>query len=251
MDAKADKSLASETGDALRLFHTGEHPCGYWPQRVARDLVLDPNDPRLPEIYPMALGWGFRRSGDILYRPHCRACSACVAVRIAVADFRPDRSQKRCLARNDDVQLRVLPAQRSDEQLALYRRYLAARHAGGGMDDHGAAEFDQFLIGRWAQGRFLEMRVAGRLLAVAVTDLNEDALSAVYTFFDPDPDHAWRSLGTLSVLQQIDWARREKRSHLYLGYWIDGHRKMNYKRRFQPLEGFIGNRWQRLDSSNA
>jgi arginine-tRNA-protein transferase len=146
--------------DGLRLFHTGEHPCGYWPDRTARDLVLDPRDPRLLEFYPQALDWGFRRSGDIVYRPHCRGCRACVAVRVPVEDFKPDRSQRRCLARNRDVEARVLPAERSQEHFDLYRRYLAARHPGGGMDDHGVAEFDQFLVGSWSQGRFLELRAA-------------------------------------------------------------------------------------------
>ena len=126
--------------DDLRIFHTAEHPCGYWPERVARDLVLDPRDPRLLAFYPMALDWGFRRSGDILYRPHCRGCRACVAVRIPVDSFVPDRSQRRCLARNKDVEMRVLPAERTEEQLALYRRYLGARHRGGGMDDHGSTD---------------------------------------------------------------------------------------------------------------
>jgi arginine-tRNA-protein transferase len=232
--------------DGLRVFHTGEHPCGYWPDRIARDLVLDPRDPRLADRYPLALGWGFRRSGDIVYRPHCHGCRACVAVRIPVADFTPDRSQRRCLARNSDIEARVLPAERNDEQLALYRRYLVARHPHGGMDTHGAAEFEQFLIGAWAQGRFLELRERShRLLAVAVTDLVGDAMSAVYTFYDPE-DSA-RGLGTLAILKQIEWARRDGRSHLYLGYWIAGHDKMDYKRRFRPLEGFDGRSWRRLE----
>ncbi len=240
--------------DDLRVFHTGEHACGYWPQRVARDLVIDPRDPRLRQAYPRALEWGFRRSGDIVYRPHCHGCRACVAVRIPVADFVPNRSQRRCLARNADVEARVLPAERREEHFALYRRYLGARHRDGGMDDHGTAEFEQFLIGAWAQGRFLELRLhdTRRLLAVAVTDLVGDALSAVYTFYDPDD--AGRGLGTLAVLQQIQWARRESRSHLYLGYWIAGHDKMDYKRRFQPLQGFDGREWRRLpwtDTSTA
>ena len=89
--------------DQLRVFHTGDHVCGYFPERIARDLVIDPRDPRLPQAYPVALGWGFRRSGGIVYRPHCRGCHACVAVRIPVADFHPNRSQRRCLARNADV----------------------------------------------------------------------------------------------------------------------------------------------------
>ena len=238
----------------LRIFHTAEHPCGSWPERVARYLVLDPRDPRLPEIYPLALGWGFRRSGDLLYRPHCHGCRACVAVRIAIDAFTPDRSQRRCLARNADVEMRVLPAERNDEQLALYQRYLRARHPGGGMDCHGKAEFDQFLVGRWARGRFLELREhrphgSGRLLAVAVTDVTDQALSAVYTFYDPDARA--RSLGTLAILRQIEWARREGRSHLYLGYWIDGHDKMDYKRRFQPLEAFDGRAWAPLPAADA
>ncbi|MDQ3056275.1 MAG: arginyltransferase [Pseudomonadota bacterium] len=231
--------------DNLRVFHTGEHVCGYWPDRIARDLVIDPRDPKLAELYALALSWGFRRSGDLVYRPHCHGCRACVAVRVPVADFIPDRSQRRCLMRNADIEMRVVAAERSDEQLALYRRYLSARHPAGGMDDHGATEFEQFLIGRWATGRFLELRQHGTLLAVAVTDVVVDALSAVYTFYEPDAAH--RSLGTLALLHQIAWAQREQRSHLYLGYWIAGHRKMDYKRRFQPLEGFNGREWTRLE----
>lgn len=229
-------------GDDMRLFHTGEHPCGYWPERVARDLVLDPHDPRLPGFYPDALGWGFRRSGDIVYRPHCMGCKACVAVRIPVADFVPDRSQRRCANRNAHVEMRIAAADRSPEHLALYQRYLAARHPAGGMDDHGANEFDQFLIGSWSQSRFLEFRENGALIAVAVTDMTPSALSAVYTFYEPGLER--RGLGTLAILRQLEWARRESRAHLYLGYWIEGHRKMDYKRRFRPLEAFDGRHWK-------
>ncbi len=232
--------------DDIRVFHTGEHVCGYFPDRVARDLVVDPRDPRLPQQYPLALGWGFRRSGDLVYRPHCRGCRACIAVRVPVGDFSPNRNQRRCLARNADVDARIVAAQRTDEHLALYQRYLAARHAGGGMDDHGETEFEQFLVGSWSEGRFMELRehATHRLLGVAVTDLVADALSAVYTFYDPA--ETARGLGTLAILHQIDWARRDGRSHLYLGYWIAGHGKMDYKRRFQPLEGFDGRQWRRL-----
>lgn len=238
----------------LRLFHTAEHPCGYWPERIARDLVMDPRDPHLAQWYPQALAWGFRRSGNIVYRPHCQGCRACVAVRIPVARFRPDRSQRRCLARNTQVTMRVLAAERTAEQLALYQRYLRARHPGGGMDGHGAAEFDQFLSGQWNDGRFIELREfasegSGRLLAVAVTDVIQTALSAVYTFYDPDEEQ--RGLGTLAILKQLQWARSQGQSHLYLGYWIGGHRKMDYKRRFRPLEFFDGRRWCDLDDGEC
>ena len=234
--------------DNVRMFRTGTHACGYWADREARDLVLDPRDPRLPQLYPMALDWGFRRSGDIVYRPSCVGCQACVAVRVPVATFRPDRSQRRCLKRNADVDARIVAPLRTAEHLALYRKYLTTRHRGGGMDDHGAPEFEQFLIGSWNQGRFLELREHGshRLLAVAVTDLVDGALSAVYTFYDPD--EAERGLGTLAVLKQLEWAARDRRAHLYLGYWIAGHAKMDYKRRFQPLESFNGRGWARLQA---
>lgn len=243
----------TDLDEPLRLFHTSEHPCGYWPDRRARDLVFDPGDPRLARKYPMALQWGFRRSGNLIYRPHCRACQACIAVRIPVAAFAPSRSQRRCLERNADLDTRVLPAMRSDEHFALYQRYLAARHPNGGMDGHGEAEFDQFLVSTWAESRFLEIREhrdhgQGRLVATAVTDVVEDGLSAVYTFYEPDAVD--RGLGTFAILQQIAWARREGKRHLYLGYWIDGHDKMAYKRRYKPLETFDGQRW-RLDPHDA
>jgi arginine-tRNA-protein transferase len=243
-----DRQAGRQQSDAedLRLFQTAAHPCGYWPDRVARDLVIDPRDPRLPRLYPLALEWGFRRSGDLVYRPQCQHCHACMAVRIAVSRFEPDRGQRRCLARNANVEARVLPAQRTEEHFALYQRYLGMRHRGGGMDGHGAAEFDQFLIGEWSDSRFLELRdtASHALLAVAVTDVMDGALSAVYTFYDPA--HAARSLGTLAILQQIEWARRDGRAHLYLGYWIAGHRKMDYKRRFSALEGYDGRTWRPL-----
>jgi arginyl-tRNA--protein-N-Asp/Glu arginylyltransferase len=238
----------SSANDDLRLFQTGGHPCGYWPQRDARDLVLDPKDPRLAQVYPQALDWGFRRSGDIIYRPNCHGCRACVPVRVPVHAFTPDRSQRRCLQRNARIQDRVVPAERQPEHFALYQRYLDARHRDGGMDGHGPSEFDQFLVGAWSDTRFLELReppqgnTPGRLLAVAVTDRVPGALSAVYTFFDPDLRA--QGLGTLAVLRQIQWARREGLEHLYLGYWIQGHAKMDYKRRYRPLEAFDGRHWE-------
>jgi arginyl-tRNA--protein-N-Asp/Glu arginylyltransferase len=245
-------ALQGNPHEELRLFQTGEHPCGYWPDRQARDLVLDPQDSRLGALYPMALGWGFRRSGDLVYRPHCAHCRACVPVRIPVERFAPDRNQRRCLTRNADLEYRVVPAERNEEQFALYQRYLAHRHANGGMDKHGPHEFDQFLIGSWPHSRFMEIRTArvghqrGRLLAVAVTDITDQGLSAVYTFFDPDEQA--RSLGTYAILQQIAWARRDSLPHLYLGYWIRGHRKMDYKRLYRPLEAYDGRRWIDFDA---
>ena len=232
----------------LQLYRTGEYPCNYLPEHTASSQMVAPIDRINDTNYGPLLDLGFRRSGLYVYRPQCAGCHACQSYRVLTEAFTPNRSQRRCLARNADVDARIVAPVRSDEHLALYRKYLASRHAGGGMDDHGALEFEQFLIGAWSESRFLELREhrTHALLAVAVTDLAADALSAVYTFYDPD--HATRGLGTLGVLRQVEWARRDGRSHLYLGYWIAGHPKMDYKRRFQPLEGFDGRGWRRLQA---
>ena len=233
----------------IRLFQTAEHPCGYYPERVARDLVLDPADPALPALYGNALAMGFRRSGAHVYRPHCLACTACRPVRIAVADFVPDRGQVRCLRRNADLRIEIVPARRTAENFALYKRYLAARHAGGGMDQSEPADFDAFLAGPWSPTRFIEFRLGTRLVCVAATDAADDALSAVYTCFDPE--FAARSLGTFAILTQLELARREARGHLYLGFWLEGHPKMHYKQRFRPLEVLDGRHWRRLPDAPA
>lgn len=236
--------MVDVTQPGIRLYQTIEHACGYWPERSARNLLLAPTDSKLPQLYPQALAMGFRRSGASVYRPHCSACRACVAVRIPVAGFAPDRGQRRCLKRNADLELREVPARRSEENFALYRSYLASRHPGGGMDEAEPADFDIFLCCQWAPTRFLELRLKGQLVGVAATDALPDALSAVYTFFDPELEA--RSLGSFAILQQIAWAQRLGLPHLYLGYWINGHPKMHYKRRFAPLEALQGGRWQAL-----
>jgi arginine-tRNA-protein transferase len=233
----------------IRLFQTAEHPCGYYPERTARDLVLDPSDPALPALYGHALAMGFRRSGTHVYRPHCLGCAACRPVRIPVADFRPNRAQARTLRRNADVAIALAPARRTLENFSLYKRYLAARHPGGGMDKAEPADFDAFLAGPWSPTRFIEFRVARRLLAIAVIDACDDALSAVYTWYDPD--EARRGLGTFAILSQIELARREARPYLYLGFWLEDHPKMHYKQAFRPLEVLVGRDWQRLPERDA
>ncbi|KFN45678.1 hypothetical protein N790_09465 [Arenimonas malthae CC-JY-1] len=227
---------------AIRLFQSLEHPCGYWRERLARDLIIDPTDPHLASVYPQALAMGFRRSGGHVYRPYCAGCRACVSVRIPVERFVPNRAQKRCLARNADLELRSAPPRRTEENFALYRRYLDTRHAGGGMDDPAPENFDAFLACRWSPTEFMEFRLDGELVALAVTDVVPDGLSAVYTFFAPEL--AARSLGTYAILQQVGRARREGRGYVYLGFWLEGHPKMAYKRAYQPLEFLDGALWR-------
>lgn len=226
----------------IRVFQTVEHACGYWPERSARDLVLDPADPALPGLYGSALALGFRRSGAHVYRPRCASCNACTPVRVPVDGFRPSRAQKRTLARNADLATSVRPARRDEASFDLYRRYVGARHAGGGMDDPSPADFDAFLRCDWSPTCFIELRAGDDLLAVAVTDVLGDSLSAVYTFYAPE--HASRSLGTHAILAQVEYARRLGLRYLYLGFWLEGHPKMDYKRRFRPLEYLDGETWR-------
>jgi arginine-tRNA-protein transferase len=137
--------------------------------------------------------------------------------------------------------MRNVPAHLDAEHFDLYRRYIAGRHSGGGMDNPSAQQYMEFLTASWCETRFLEIRLRERLLAIAVIDVMGDALSAVYTFYDPDLPR--RSLGKFAVLQEIAAARAEGRRWLYLGYWIEGCRKMRYKTDYQPLEYFFNGRW--------
>lgn len=228
--------------EAVRLFQTLPHPCGYFAERTAQNLVIDPASPRLPQIYGEALRYGYRRAGNHVYRPHCGACRACVACRVPVERFVPDRSQRRCRARNADLERIVAAPGYSDERFALYRTYLDARHRDGGMDDPHPDDFSRFLYTGWSDTRFVELRERGRLLAVAVTDFAEDGLSAVYTFFAPDAPA--RGLGTFAILSQIELARERGLPYVYLGFWIAGHPKMDYKARFRPLEILSEGRWR-------
>lgn len=230
---------------AMRLFETERHPCGYFADRWARNLVLDRQCAQPAESYPLALACGFRRAGDHVYRPHCESCQACVPCRVPVARFAANRSQRRCRADNRDLVIHAMPPGCTEERLQLYRSYLRARHPDGGMDQADGEDFQSFLGSGWSDTVFLEMRRKGQLVGVAVTDLAGAAASAVYNFFDPQL--AQRSLGTMAILAQIDLARHLERDHLYLGYWIADHPKMAYKARFRPLEILGRDGWQTVD----
>jgi arginine-tRNA-protein transferase len=235
--------------DVVRLFQTLPHPCGYFAERSAQNIVIDPSAPQLPQIYDLAVQRGYRRAGGHVYHPQCAGCRACVACRVPVDRFQPDRSQRRCLARNADLDVRIVAAGYSEEYFALYRRYLVARHPDGGMDDARPEDFMRFLYTAWSPTRFIEFRDSGRLVAIAVTDFCAAGLSAVYTFFDPEQDA--RGLGTFAILSQLRLAQEHALPFLYLGFWIDGHPKMHYKTRYRPLEILRDGAWHELASRRS
>jgi arginine-tRNA-protein transferase len=230
--------------EELRFFATAPKPCSYLEGRSAISVFADPEAQLSMPLYNQLAQFGFRRSGNDLYVPACPGCSECVPVRVPVARFKPVRSQRRVWQANQDLDWEVLTPSEAAGLYPLYRSYLQQRHAGGGMDDPSEEDYLHFLVSDWCDTFFLVGSLAGRPLVVAVTDDMDNALSAVYTFFDVD--YAGRSPGTLAILRQIALAREIQRDWLYLGYWIAGSGKMDYKRRFRPLQGYRNGRWQEI-----
>jgi arginine-tRNA-protein transferase len=225
----------------VKFFSTTSHACSYLPGEQAITLFADPKSRMDRRLYTDLSDLGFRRSGGYVYRPHCKLCNACVAVRIPVADFAANRQQLRVWKRNHDIVVKELPPTFNAEHYALYERYINERHADGDMYPPSIEQYESFLTSDWSETRFYEFRADGELLAIAVCDVLDTGLSAVYTFFNPD--EAKRSLGTYAILWQIAETHRLELPNLYLGYWIKKSQKMNYKISFRPLELLINNEW--------
>lgn len=228
----------------IQWYLTALQNCPYIGGREMQTVLADPAASLGARRYGRLLAEGFRRSGRFVYRHQCPSCSACVAIRLPVAQFQPDRSQRRCLRRNADLELQIAAAPDIDEHMALFQRYLLARHPGGGMDSLSRDDYADMLNDRHCDVFLIECRLGGNLVCVAVTDATPDGLSAMYTFFDPD--QAARSLGSYAILLQIAETLRRGLPHLYLGYWIPDSPKMAYKTRFRPCEGLLGGLWRPL-----
>lgn len=228
----------------LKFFATPPHPCSYLDDRRATTLFVDPAAEIDNGLYSALSALGFRRSGRHVYRPHCDGCTACIPVRIPSAEFLPRRSQQRILRRNADLKVRIRPPRLTEENYALYARYIEQRHSDGDMYPPSPDQFRSFLLCEWSETLFVEFHAGNQLLAVAVTDQVGDGLSAIYTFYDPDA--ARRSLGVHAILWQLQHASETGRPYLYLGYWIKQCQKMSYKTDYRPLEMFVGERWIRV-----
>ena len=212
--------------------------------REACNIYPDPNKKMTNALYSQLIQHGFRRSGDMVYRPYCANCQACVPVRINVNEFKLNRSQRRCLKRNEKLTISTHPTTFNHEHYQLYCQYLAARHEDGGMDNPTEESYLHFLTSAWAETQFIEIRDKNKLVAVAVTDYIDNGLSALYTFFDPLLIK--QSLGTFSIINQVDLAKTLDLSWLYLGYWIKDCQKMQYKQNFSAIEGYVNQQWQSL-----
>ena len=230
----------------IQFYLTAHYDCSYLPGRQARSQVATPTHLIDAHAYSALIRAGFRRSGQFTYRPHCEQCQACVPVRVEVAGFVSNRTQRRCLKRNRHLSARILPLDFKEEHYELYRRYLGSRHAGGGMDRDGPDQYTQFLLSSNVDSILVEFRDGETLVMIAVVDQIDDGISAVYTFFDPERDRD--SLGVYGVLWQIELAKRLELPYVYLGFWIAESRKMAYKKQYPPLQGLVDSRWQVLDA---
>ena len=230
------------SSQSLSLYITAEHECGYYDDRMTANLIPDPQVKMNASLYSLLISKGFRRSGNFVYRPHCKNCQACIPSRINVEQFKPSKNQRRCLKKNNDLTTHLVDAQFKEEYFSLYQRYLNNRHQDGSMSNPTREDFSSFLLNEWQACIFIESRLDGTLINVAVVDVLPAGASAVYTFFDPEQGK--RSLGTFAVLQQIWLAQLYHLPHVYLGYWINGHPKMDYKRNFSGLELFQQEQWQ-------
>ncbi len=227
---------------SIPLISDFESACSYKADQQSRSLFVARDFELSVPIYSALIQQGFRRSGSEVYRPSCSKCNACIPSRIRISDFKTNRNQKRCLKKNLSTRTQIRDAKFSQKQYDLFIRYQKYKHKDGHMASLSTQEYLAFLSSPWCQTLFIEFYIQQQLAAVTIVDVLENALSAVYTFFDPlFSDY---SLGTYAVLSQIEMAEKSGLEFVYLGYWIKNCSKMAYKNRFRPLEGWIDNVWQ-------
>jgi leucyl-tRNA---protein transferase len=250
------KPVTQHSRDTPQFYLTAPSPCPYLAGQEERKVFTHLVGERAPELNNILTHGGFRRSQSIAYRPACEGCRACVSVRVAVDDFRPTRGMRRIAKRNADIAGEMRVAVPTSEQYSIFRAYLDSRHRDGGMADMTVLDYAMMVEDSHIETRVIEYRrkksggsgvkrSAGDLVAVALTDVLGDGLSMVYSFFEPD--EAARSLGTLMVLDHIARAQRMGLAYVYLGYWVSGSRKMDYKSRFRPQERLMPDGWVRVE----
>ena len=241
------------------FYVTSAQPCPYLPGRRERKLFTHLTREKPPALIDSLLKGGFRRSQNIAYMPYCDGCKACVSVRIPVDSFVTTRSFRRVRAANRDLAARRVPPQPTSEQYALFRTYIDGRHGDGGMADMSVLDFSMMIEDSIIETSLIEYRQRPEnslslrvddwpLLGVVLCDELSDGLSMVYSFYDPA--EADRSLGSYMILDCIEQTRRLGLPYLYLGYWIEGSRKMSYKTRFKPQERLGPDGWMAVTSTD-
>ena len=248
--------MTQHSRDTPQFYLTAPSPCPYLDGQEERKVFTHLVGERAGELNDLLTHGGFRRSQSIAYRPACEGCRACVSVRVIAADFAPSRNMRRIAERNADMVGHMrLPAP-TFEQYSVFRAYLDARHRDGGMADMTVLDYAMMIEDSHVDTRVIEYRRrephlgvngrnTGRILAVALTDVLSDGLSMVYSFFEPDEGD--RSLGTFMILDHIERAKRMGLPYVYLGYWVPGSRKMDYKGRFLPQERLMPSGWSRVE----
>ncbi len=231
---------------APQFYVTAPQPCPYLDGRMERKLFTALQGENAEKLNDSLSQQGFRRSQNVLYRPSCADCSACLSARINIANFTPSRSQRRTLNRNRDLRRRATSPWATEDQYTLFRKYLYSRHADGGMADMDVFEFAAMIEETPIRSRVIEyVQVdTNDLIGVCLTDVLEDGLSMVYSFYAPDQNR--RSLGTHIILDHINIAREAGLPYVYLGYWVPGSQKMGYKAKFSGLEVYYRGRWAEM-----
>ena len=228
----------------IKLFTTQSHACSYLPGEEARTLFIDPEYEVSTEFHTHLSEIGFRRSGAHMYRPHCSNCQHCVASRVIVERFTLNKRFRRILRRNEDLKVEVVDSIATDEYYVMYEKYINERHSDGDMSPASREQFESFLVQACESTLFYRISSGERLVAVMITDLLSNGLSAVYTFYNINEQK--RSLGNYAILWQIEEARRRNLPYVYLGYWIRDCDKMNYKLEYRPIELLLNQRWTKL-----
>ena len=228
----------------LQFYSTAPYECSYLHGRIARSQVATPNHLIDTATYSDLVALGFRRSGVFTYRPNCDTCQECQPVRLPVAKFVPNRSQRRAQRGHANLTAHEVPLRFSEEHYQLYHRYQLTRHSGGGMDGDDREQYSHFLLQTHIETRLIEFRENGVLRIVSIIDVLQSGLSSVYTFYDSDI--STKSFGTYAILWQIEQCQQLGLPYLYLGYWIRQSRKMAYKTHFRPMETLRAGKWQAI-----
>lgn len=232
--------------DLVFYSHSDPHTCSYLPEQKSNSIFPDPRADLTPDLLNQLHINGFRRSGRLIYRPQCPNCSACWSARVINSRFSASKSQRRTLKRNQDLRFQWQSPDFSTEHYQLYEKYINRRHSGGDMHPASEEQYRDFLIDGYGSHQFLEARDRqGTLLGACVVDQFYDGLSAIYSYFDPDQDR--RSLGKMFILALIQFGQQTGMPYTYLGYFVKGSSKMEYKANYGPLEVFRDNQWQALE----